>query len=115
VSDRVVARRELGREGAITKLDKYHLLILDDIAYVTNDQAETSVMFELIAARHERRFLLITANQPFGDGQDFRQPSHDAGGRRSARHHATILEMNVESYRRRAALHRKRGKAAQPS
>jgi DNA replication protein DnaC len=30
-------------------------------------------------------------------------------------HHATILEMNVESYRRRAALHRKRGKAAQPS
>jgi hypothetical protein len=85
VSDRVVARRELGLEAAITKLDKYHLLILDDIAYVTNDQAETSVMFELIAARHERRFLLITANQPFGDGQDFRQPSHDAGGHRSAR------------------------------
>jgi DNA replication protein DnaC len=38
VSDRVVARRELGREAAITKLDKYHPLILDDIAYVTNDQ-----------------------------------------------------------------------------
>jgi len=26
-------------------------------------------------------------------------------------HHATILEMNVESYRRKAALKRKRGKA----
>jgi hypothetical protein len=26
-------------------------------------------------------------------------------------HHATILEMNVESYRRRAALDRKRGPA----
>jgi DNA replication protein DnaC len=25
-------------------------------------------------------------------------------------HHATILEMNVESYRRKAALKRKRGK-----
>jgi hypothetical protein len=85
VSDRVVARRELGLEAAITKLDKYQLLILDDIAHVTKDQAETSVMFELIAARHERRFLLITANQPFGDGQDFRQRSHDAGGHRSAR------------------------------
>jgi len=30
-------------------------------------------------------------------------------------HHATILEMNVESYRRKAALQRKRGKTAQPS
>jgi IstB-like ATP binding protein len=30
-----VARRELGLEAAITKLDKYQLLILDDIAYVS--------------------------------------------------------------------------------
>jgi DNA replication protein DnaC len=62
-----VARRELVLEAAISKLDKYQLLILDDIAYVTKDQAETSVLFELIAARYERRSLLITANQPFGE------------------------------------------------
>ena len=54
-------------EAAIAKLDKYHLLILDDLAYVTKDQAETSVLFELIAARYERRSLFITANQPFGE------------------------------------------------
>src|SRR5438132_223822 len=42
------------RVAAISKLDKYQLLILDDIAYVTKDQAETSVLFELIAARYER-------------------------------------------------------------
>ena len=29
-------------------------------------------------------------------------------------HHATILEMNVESYRRRAALNRKRGPGRPP-
>ena len=46
-----VARRELALESAIAKLDKYHLLILDDLAYVTKDQAETSVLFELISAR----------------------------------------------------------------
>jgi len=55
------------REAAINKLDKYQLLILDDIAYVTKDQTETSVLFELIAARYERRSLLNTANQPFGE------------------------------------------------
>ena len=61
------ARQELQLEAAIAKLDKYHLLILDDIAYVTKDQAETSVLFELISARYERRSMLITANQPFGE------------------------------------------------
>jgi transcription antitermination factor NusG len=37
-----VARRELALESALAKLDKYHLLILDDIAYISKDQAETS-------------------------------------------------------------------------
>ena len=62
-----LARRDLVLEAAIVKLDKYHLLILDDLAYIAKDQAETSVLFELISARYERRSLLITANQPFGE------------------------------------------------
>ena len=43
------------------------MLILDDLAYVTKDQAETSVLFELISARYERRSILIAANQPFSE------------------------------------------------
>jgi DNA replication protein DnaC len=105
-----VARRELGLEAAITKLNKYQLLILDDIAYVTKDQAETSVLFELIAARYERRSLLITANQPFGEwGKIFSDQAMTLAAIDRLVHHATILEMNVESYRRKAALKRKRG------
>ena len=99
-------------EAAITKLDKYQLLILDDIAYVTKDQAETSVLFELIAARYERRSLLITANQPFGEwGKTFSDQAMTLAAIDRLVHHATILEMNVESYRRKVALKRKRGQA----
>jgi DNA replication protein DnaC len=29
-----IARRDLALEAAIAKLDKYHLLVLDDLAYV---------------------------------------------------------------------------------
>lgn len=106
-----VARRELALEAAIAKLDRYDLLILDDIAYVTKDQAETSVLFELIAARYERRSLLITANQPFGDwGKIFPDQAMTLAAIDRLVHHATILEMNVESYRRRAALDRKQGR-----
>ena len=57
------ARQALTLESAIEKLDKYHLLILDDLCYVRKDQAETSVLFELIAARYERRSLMVRAGQ----------------------------------------------------
>ena len=105
-----VARREFALEGAIAKLDKYHLLILDDLAYVTKDQAETSVLFELISARYERRSILITANQPFGEWDKiFPDPAMTVAAVDRLVHHATILELNVESYRRRSALDRRRG------
>ena len=111
-----VARRELALETAIARLDRYDLLILDDIAYVTKDQAETSVLFELIAARYERRSLLITANQPFGEwGRIFPDQAMTLAAIDRLVHHATILEMNVESYRRKAALDRKRGRGRPPA
>jgi DNA replication protein DnaC len=110
-----IARRELALEPAIAKLDKYHLLILDDLAYVTKDQAETSVLFELIGARYERRSLLVTANQPFGEwGKIFPDPAMTLAVVDRLVHHATIFEMNVESYRRRTALERKRGPGRPP-
>lgn len=110
-----IARRELSLESAIAKLDKYHLLILDDLAYVTKDQAETSVLFELIGARYERRSLLVTANQPFGEwGKIFPDQAMTLAVVDRLVHHATIFEMNVESYRRRTALDRKRGPGRPP-
>ena len=111
-----VARRELALEAVIAKLDKYHLLILDDLAYVTKDQAETSVLFELISARYERRSLLITANQPFGEwGKVFPDPAMTLAAVDRLVHHATIFEMNVESYRRRAAVQRRSGPGRPPN
>jgi DNA replication protein DnaC len=110
------ARQELQLEAAIAKLDKYHLLILDDIAYVTKDQAETSVLFELISARYERRSMLITANQPFGEwGRIFPDQAMTLAAVDRLVHHASIFEMNVKSYRRRAAIERKRGPGRPPS
>src|SRR5260370_17709787 len=99
----------------MVRLDKYHLVILEALAYVTQDQAETSVLFELISARYERRSLLVTANQPFGEwGKNFSDQAMTLAVVDRLVHHATIFEMNVESYRRRAALERKRGRGRPP-
>ena len=111
-----IARRDLALEAAIDKLDKYHLLILDDIAYVAKDQAETSVLFELISARYERRSLLITANQPFGEwGKIFPDQAMTLAAIDRLVHHATIFEINVDSYRRKAALKKAAGPGRPPA
>ena len=106
------ARQELKLASAIEKLDKYHLLVLDDLSYVQKSQAETSVLFELISARYERRSMMITANQPFGAwDQVFPDPAMTIAAVDRLVHHAIILEMNTESYRRKTAQKRENRQA----
>ena len=111
-----LARRELTLENQLAKLDRYHLLILDDLAYVQKDQAETSVLFELISARYERRSMLVTANQPFAEWHKvFPDETTAVAAVDRLVHHATIFEMNVESYRRRAAVAQKKKGPGRPA
>ena len=98
------ARRDMRLPQELAKLDRYDLLILDDLSYVRRDQPETSVLFELIAERYEHKSLAITANTPFSQwGEVFVEPAMTLAAVDRLVHHSTILEMNVESYRRRAA------------
>ena len=60
--------------------------------------------------------MLITANQPFGEwGKIFPDQAMTLAAIDRLVHHSTILEMNVESYRRREALDRKRGRGRPPA
>ena len=98
------ARRDLRLPAEIARLDRFDLLVLDDISYVRRDQAETSVLFELISSRYERKSIAITANQPFSAWDSlFPDAAMTLAAVDRLVHHATILEMNVESYRRKAA------------
>jgi DNA replication protein DnaC len=109
------ARQALQLEAAVGKLDKYDLLVLDDLSYVHKDHAETSVLFELIGARYERRSLLITANQPFAEwNKVFPDQAMMIAAIDRLVHHSIIFEMNVESYRRRGALERKNRPVSAP-
>jgi DNA replication protein DnaC len=106
------ARRDLALEAALAKLDRFDLIILDDIAYAQKDQAETSVLFELIARRYETRSLAIAANQPFSAwDRIFPDKAVTVAAIDRLVHHATILEMSSDSSRRRAAADRAAPKA----
>jgi DNA replication protein DnaC len=109
------ARRELALKAAINRLDRFHLLILDDLGHVSKDQAKTFVLFELISARYEHHSMLITANQPFGAWcKVFSHPAMTLTAVDRLVNHATIFEINVDSYLRRAELERKQKGIGRP-
>jgi DNA replication protein DnaC len=107
------ARRDLRLPSELAKLDRFDLVILDDFSYARRDQAETSVLFDLIAERYERKSIALTANAPFSAWDEvFPDKAMTLAAVDRLVHHATILEMNVDSYRRRAALPEKQRRKA---
>jgi len=100
-----IAKKECQLPSALEKLNRYDCLILDDFGYVQKNQMETSVLFELICERYENKSLLITCNQPFAEwDQIFTDKTMAVAAVDRLVHHATIIDLNVESYRRRTAL-----------
>lgn len=101
------AKLQLQLPTLLSKLDRYDLLIIDDLGYVKKTEAETSVLFELIAHRYERKSLLITANQPFSQWDSiFSDSMMTVAAIDRLVHHATIIELQAESFRKQAALAR---------
>ena len=85
----------------LDELDKYRVVIIDDIGYVKKSGAETDVLFEFIAHRYESASLIITANQPFGESDQFFPDSRmTVAAAHRLIHHATIIELQAESYRK---------------
>lgn len=98
------AKRDCTLPAMLDKLDRYDCLILDDFGYVKKNEMETSLLFELISERYERRSLLITCNQVFREwDQIFEDKRIAIAAVDRLVHHSTILEISGESYRRRHA------------
>lgn len=101
------ARAQYKLPELLNKLSRIPLLILDDISYVKKSEQETSVLFELIADRYESSSLMITSNQPFGEWDQI-FPDHTMAVAAIDRlvHHATIITLTGESYRKQQLLAR---------
>jgi DNA replication protein DnaC len=101
------AKRDLDLMTAMTRLDKYRVIIIDDIGYVKKTDAETHVLFEFIAHRYESGSLIITANQPFSEWDHiFPGSMMTVAAIDRLIHHATIIEMEGDSYRKQNQLKR---------
>ena len=78
---------------------------INDIGYVKKTDAETQVLFEFIAHRYESGSLIITANHPFSAwDQIFPDSMMTVAAIDRLIHHATIIELEGESYRKQHQL-----------
>lgn len=103
------AKRELTLELQLRKLDRYDVVILDDIGYIQQDRDEMEVLFTFLGERYERRSVMITSNLVFSQwDRIFKDPLTTAAAIDRVVHHSTILEVNLKkSYRAEYAQNNK--------
>ena len=59
----------------LQRLDRYRVVILDDIGYVQQSREEMEVLFTFLAERYERRSVMISSNLVFSKwDQIFKDP-----------------------------------------
>jgi DNA replication protein DnaC len=113
VQELLRAKQAFQLDHAIKRLERFEVLVIDDLSYVTCDRNETDVLFALLAARYEQRSVVITSNLVFSQwNQIFKDEMTTAAAIDRLVHHATVLELNVEeSYRMEQAKRRKQVEA----
>lgn len=104
VQQMLSAKKDLLLEELLRKLDRFDVILLDDIGYVQQDRQEMEVLFTFLAERYERKSLMITSNLVFSEWDKiFKDPMTTAAAIDRLVHHSIILELDNESYRAREA------------
>ncbi len=96
----LVAKRELELERVLRRLDKFDVVLIDDIGYVQQDREEMDVLFTFLSERYERRSVMITSNLVFSQwDQIFKNPMTAAAAIDRLVQYSTILELTGPSVR----------------
>ena len=104
----LAAKRDLKLEHALSVLDSFDVVILDDIGYVQQNRDEMEVLFTFLAQRYERKSVIITSNIVFSEWDKiFKDPMTTAAAIDRLVHHAVIIEMTGTSMRADAAVRAK--------
>lgn len=113
VQQLLVAKRELALDLLLKRLDRFDVVILDDIGYIQQDRSEMEVLFTFIAERYERRSVMVTSNLVLSKwDQIFKDPMTTACAIERMVHHSVILELTGPSYRAEMAQQRQTRAAA---
>ena len=111
----LAAKQELRLEAELRELDRFAVVILDDLGYVQQDRAEMEVLFTFLAERYERRTVMISSNLVFSKwDQIFKDPMTTMAAIDRLVHHALILEFSGDSVRAQHAKQREPESSREP-
>jgi DNA replication protein DnaC len=89
-----------------------HLLVIDEIGYLSYSNRHADLLFELVNRRYEQKSLLITTNRPFAEwSQVFPNAACVVSLVDRLIHHAEVIAIEGESYRLKEAQERAEQKA----
>jgi DNA replication protein DnaC len=111
VSGLLRAKRDYELERELRRLDRFEVVILDDIGYVQQSREEMEVLFTFLAERYERRSVVITSNLVFSEWDKiFKDPLTTAAAIDRIVHHSLIIEFgsDMKSVRAEEAARRNR-------
>jgi DNA replication protein DnaC len=90
-------------EKQLKSLNKYKLLIIDEIGYLPFDLEAAHLFFRLISMRYEHASTIFTSNKSYSEwGEIFGDPVIAAAILDRILHHAITLNIKGESYRLKA-------------
>ena len=91
------AKRDYELERELRRLDRFQVVILDDLGYVQQSREEMEILFTFLAERYERRSVVITSNLVFSEwNQILKDPLTTAAAIDRVVHHSVIIEFGRE-------------------
>jgi len=83
-----------------SKFQKYDLIILDELGYISFDQKGSELLFSFLSLRAERKSTIITSNLSFERWNEvFNDPALTAAMVDRLTHKSYVINMNGNSYR----------------
>ena len=90
-------------ELELRRLNRYRLIVVDEVGYLPFDAASAALFFQLIASRYETGSVIVTSNLAFSRwGQTLGDDVVAAATIDRLVHHAHVIALDGDSYRTRA-------------
>jgi DNA replication protein DnaC len=89
-------------EQELRRLERYHLLIVDEVGYLPLERQAANLLFALVSRRYERGSIAVTSNRGFEQwGEILGDAMVAAALIDRLVHHATMITLKGKSYRLR--------------
>jgi DNA replication protein DnaC len=89
-------------ESELRRLERYGLLIVDEVGYLPLERQAANLLFALVSRRYERGSIIVTSNRGFEQWGDILGDAMIAAALIDRLvHHATLITLKGKSYRLR--------------